>query len=89
MPKGKRELLKRQAAHAYNNLNRAAAHLIVLHERFEGTHPDHAEMLASIIQSALMTANLVKDFWVHTWGPFPCDIEKWRNVGTDKVPDET
>jgi hypothetical protein len=89
MPKTTRDVLKRQVGHSYANLERAAEHLVLTRQSFETQHPELTEYLDVIITGTLTVQGLVKDFWVRCWGPFPEDVEKWRNTGERYRDEET
>jgi hypothetical protein len=82
VPKTKRDLLKRQAAHAYHNCNLASEHLYNLILAFEGVHNDKADALKVAVVGIATVKDVIRAFWGTCWGPMPDDVEKWRNVGT-------
>lgn len=87
MPKTKRDLIKRQMAHAHNNLDTAAKHLIMVHTDFEEVHPDYAMMLSEMINGCLMINQCIDKFFADAWGDDDPNYESLRNVGTPSNPD--
>jgi len=81
MPKSKRDLLKRQIAHAYRNVSTAMDHIAQVEEPFAEQHEDFAKYLQVMIVTLDAVRNGLKDFCVKAWGSFPDNWETWRNVG--------
>ncbi len=87
MPKTKRDLLKRQLAHAHNNLEIAAKHVIVVHEQFAGVHDDYAMMLSEMINGCMMINYCIDRFFADAWGDEEPAYDSMRNVGHESNPD--
>lgn len=73
MSRPERQALKRKVAQARNDLNRALAKVVALHEEFEPVHPQHAELLEAIGKGLLFQRELLEQFWVICWGSPPND----------------
>ena len=82
MPKTHRDLLKRQIAHAHNNLDLAIDHIAQVAIQFESVHPELEEGL--VIASSLINQadEVLKAFVMAAWGREDVEWETWRNVGT-------
>lgn len=80
MPKTKRDLLKRQMAHAHNNCTLALQHILVVKTAFDGQHPELAKVLETAMESIDLAQGLLDRFIVASWGHLPDDWEKWRNT---------
>ena len=78
MSKNKRQQLKREAAQALHNLDRAGQEIYTLHQHFAPVHPEHAQYLMLIAQSIKVIYDMILDFWDHSWGPHPDNIEAYR-----------
>jgi len=83
VPKTKRDDLKRQAAHAMNNLDRATVHLFNVEQTFEGVHPELAEALKAAIVGIDTVKAVVENFVIAAWGKLPDDWQKWRATGEE------
>lgn len=83
MPKTKRDLMKRQLAHAYMNLERSLEHLNIVRETFAEQHTEYAAFLQAMMETVLFAQNNVRLFCIHAWGIAPSDFETWR--ATDKM----
>lgn len=80
MPKTKRDLLKRQLAHAYNNCDLAGAHLQQIIVAFEPVHPELAEPLVVAQQTLLAIMEVMRKFADVSWGIIDPPWDSWRNV---------
>lgn len=79
MPKSKRDLLKRQIAHAYMAMDRAIIHLDTVAKPFEEQHPELTEPLIALILM-LDEGKKVIDAWVaKVWQREGMDYEDWAN----------
>ena len=81
MPKSKRDLLKRQIAHAHNNITLAIEHLAAVEAPFHDVHPELAEAMQVSIVGLTEVKRVIEQFIVAAWGHMPDDWETWRNVG--------
>jgi hypothetical protein len=81
MPKTKRDLLKRQIAHAYNNITLAVEHLAMVEAPFHDVHPELAEAIQVSIVGLTEVKHVLEQFIKAAWGSLPADFETWRNVG--------
>lgn len=79
MPKTKRDLMKRQLAHAYNNFNLAGGHLQVVIDEFKPVHPELAEGLELCQALILQAMNLLVAFATIAWNNPSPDWDSWRN----------
>ena len=86
MPKTKRDLIRRQVAHAVENIQLAMNHLGQVEEPFRDPHPELAEPLQMVIGSLDLCLDVIKSFCLSAWGRIPEDWETWRNVGTPRKP---
>jgi len=80
MVKSKRDLLKRQVAHAHNNVTTAMQHLYNVIVVFEPQHPELADSLKTAVVGLDTVKQVIDAFVVQTWGRLPDGWEKWRNV---------
>jgi hypothetical protein len=80
MPKTKRDLLKRQLAHAYANCHRAVNHLSLLHDAFKDVHPELGDSLETAIMSIVLGADIIEKFANEAWAIEPEELVQWRNV---------
>jgi hypothetical protein len=80
MPKTKRDLLRRQIAHAYRNVELATWHISQVWEQFDQANKDEVMYLDMIIYDLDIASKLIKEFAIKCWGHWPEDIETWRNV---------
>ena len=80
MPKTKRDLLRRQIAHAYKNVELALGHIANVWEQFDAADKDEVMYLDTIVYDLEIVTKLIKEFAVVCWGYWPEDIETWRNV---------
>ena len=67
MPKTKRDLLKRQIAHAHNNVCLAIEHLSFVEERFHDVHPELAEALQVSCVGLNEIKKVIEQFIVETY----------------------
>jgi len=88
MPKTKRDMLRRQAAHAYNNLMLAMQHLGNIHDAFEPVHPEMAQHLLTTILTINVALDCVKAFVRAAWCKEEPDWDSWRNVRDRASPRE-
>jgi len=79
--KTKRELAKRQIAHAYRNVCLAMRQLGALETQFAKGHKVHAEHLQVMIVTLDLIRDGIKVFCTDAWGGYPENWESWRNVG--------
>jgi len=84
MPKSKRDMLKRQLAHAHNNVVNAQIHLLLVGEQFAEAHPELSEALGVAIIGLQEVRKIIEHFAVISWGKVPEDWSTWRNVKSDK-----
>lgn len=80
MPKTKRDLLKRQLAHAHNNCTLAMQHTLTVKTAFDGQHPELGAVLDAALESIDLAQGLLERFIVAAWGHLPDGWEKWRNT---------
>jgi hypothetical protein len=80
MPKTKRDLLRRQIAHAYRNVELATSHIAQVWEQFDQAEKEEVMYLDMIIYDLDIASKLIKEFAIKCWGHWPEDIETWRNV---------
>lgn len=80
MPKSKRDLLRRQVAHAHNNVELSAVHLIQVHDAFKEVHPDLAAPLAMLINNQIEVKSAIERWASDVWGRESIDWDSWRNV---------
>jgi len=78
MPKRKRDYLKRTAAQAYHNIERALGNIYDLHQEFEPHHPDYAQYLELIARNLIMSQRFILDFWKKAWGKIPKSLDSYR-----------
>lgn len=74
----KRRDLKRLAAHAHNDLDRALYNLKALHDEFEGIHEDHATLLQNMAEGLMVAQDGIKTFWRLSWGKPPDKIGSYK-----------
>lgn len=79
MPKNKRDLLKRQLAHAYHNLDLAGYHLTEVTKAFDEVHPEMTEPLDQVKAGLLIQMQVLASFAFQAWGNPAPDWEAWRN----------
>jgi hypothetical protein len=80
MPKTKRDMLKRQVAHAYSNCFRAQIHIASVWQQFKDVHPEDAEALNVMLQTLELTIDMLEKFANKAWLLDASEIEEWRNV---------
>lgn len=80
MPKTKRDLMKRQVGHVYNNLNLAGGHLQQLIDEFQPVHPELAEVLEAMQGGILVQLEMLNKFVFACWGVIDPPWDSWRNV---------
>lgn len=80
MPKTKRDLLKRQIAHALNNINLAGGHVSQVHDAFKSDHPDLAEGLHIVLVTLANSETVLRAFIKAAWGIDDFNIDANRNV---------
>ena len=80
MPKTKRDLLKRQMAHAYNNIKRAIGHLSNVETEFHNVHPELAEGLQVAMVALNDFLSLLDHFAAEAWGRDSINWEAHANV---------
>jgi len=78
MTKRHRDQLKREAAQALHDLDRAGANLNTLLVQFEGVHDDYATYLLLIMKNIQATRVMIIDFWGHAWGIPPDNFDSFR-----------
>jgi len=81
MPKTHRDLLKRQVAHAHNNLVLAIDHIAQVGIEFEGVHPELEEGLVIATSLINQADEVMKAFVMAAWGKEDVAWDSWRNVG--------
>lgn len=88
MPKTHRDLLKRQIAHAHNNIEMAAQHIVPVADAFQEAHPELYAALFAAVQSLSLANEIIEKFCGIAWGNENPDWEAWRNVpGSKKEAD--
>ena len=80
MPKTKRDLLKRQIAHAYANCFRCVDHLNLVYEAFKDVHPEMGEALEAAILSVVLASDIIEKFASEAWLIEKEELLIWRNV---------
>ena len=80
MPKSQRDLLKRQLAHAYHNLDLAGYHITEVTKAFEPVHPEMVPMLDQVKAGLLIQMQVLSAFALQAWGNPSPDWEAWRNA---------
>lgn len=80
MPKTKRDLIKRQMGHSYNNIKRAMGHLANVEVEFHDVHPELAEPLQVLIVALGDMLGLIDHFASQAWGRDSIDWEAYANV---------
>ena len=85
MPKTKRDLLKRQIAHAHNNLMLAIDHIAAVGVEFQGVHQELEQGLIIASDLANQADQVLKAFVSAAWGKDDPSWDSWRNV-PDKTP---
>lgn len=78
MTRPERRKLKREMAQALHNIDRCLGNIQWLHERFEPSHPEYAQLLEAIAQTAIVSKHLMIGFWDKAWGPIPDDYNTYR-----------
>ncbi len=79
MPKSHRDLLKRQLAHAYHNLDLAGYHLGEVIKAFEPIHPELKPILEAVQSGLLIQMEALTKFAFTAWGNPSPDWDAWRN----------
>ena len=85
MPKTHRDLLKRQVAHAHNNLQLGINHISIVGVQFDGVHPELAEGLKIAIELITQADELLKVFVQAAWGKDEINWDSWRNLGSGNL----
>lgn len=80
MPKSHRDLLKRQLAHAYYDLDLAGEHITNVVEEFAPVHPELIEPLTAILAGILIQQDVLKTFVRDVWGIDNPDWHSWQNT---------
>ena len=80
MAKTKRDLLKRQMAHAYNNIKRAIGHLANVETEFHDVHPELAEGLQVAMVALNDFLSLIDHFAAEAWGRDSINWDSYANV---------
>lgn len=78
MGKTKHDLLKREAAQALNDLDRAGGNVYTLYTAFAPVHPEYAEYLKLIAENLQVSCDMILRFWDHAWGPHPTHFDGYR-----------
>lgn len=84
MPKTHRDLLKRQIAHAHNNIELAGQHIVPVAEAFQEAHPELFAALFAVVQMLTLANETIEKFVSVAWGNDAPDWEAWRNVPEKK-----
>ncbi len=79
MPKTKRDLLKRQVAHAWLDLDKAGGHLAQVIAAFIDVHPELAAPLVAVEEGILIQQDVLKAFVKEAWGMENPDWLAWQN----------
>jgi hypothetical protein len=82
MPKSKRDLLRRQVAHAHNNLMLACEHIAAVGVEFEGVHPELEQGLIIAADLSNQADLVLKAFVMAAWGKDDPSWDSWRNLST-------
>jgi hypothetical protein len=82
MPKSKRDLMKRQVAHAHNNLVLAQDHIAVVGVQFQGVHPELEAGLLIAVDLIKQADTVLELFVAGAWGREDPAWDSWRNIGT-------
>ena len=80
MPKSRRDLLKRQMAHAYRNIGYAMGHLANVQQPFAEQHPHLAEALEVCIVALHDLQGLLDHFASEAWGRDSINWDAVANV---------
>ncbi len=84
MPKSHRDLLKRQLAHAYHNLDLAGYHISEVTKAFEPVHPEMSALLDQVKAGLLIQLEVLAHFALIAWGNPSPDWDAWRNTPDPK-----
>jgi hypothetical protein len=77
MPKSKHDLLKRQAAQIYFDLEKAMRDTVELKAIFDPVHPELSAALDVVLQASLASQELLTKFWTEAWGQEVIRWESW------------
>lgn len=77
MSKARRDL-KRMAAHAYNDQERALYNLKLLHDQFKEYHPEHTDLIESLAAGCMVVQDGIRRLWEVSWGSPPEDIAGYK-----------
>ena len=78
MAKGKRQALKRRMAQAHYGVDRSLAKIQDLHTMFSEQHEEHAEYLMLIAATLVQAQEMMLNFWLHSWGKLPENLDTYR-----------
>lgn len=64
-------------AQAWQHQARTVEIMLDMAALFKEAHPEHAEFMQAIAQSAYVTMDFIKDVSIKCWGFWPEDINSW------------
>lgn len=75
----KRKKLKRKAAQALHNTDKATVDIAELQQIFDdGHHEEYVKLLETIIGQYVIARQLIERFWEYAWGPLPDNPDVYR-----------
>ena len=81
MPKTTRDKIKRELAQAYININWAGTYLLELYNLFHDQHPEHSEVLDTIMKGLEVSSDLIDKFAKEIYVKDTIDWQSWAGRG--------